>query len=74
MLNILKYALLGTAGVAMLIMDTASAQSTGSTNPNQFNPAISLILDGRYTNADNDADAYDRIRAGRTGPDIISHI
>lgn len=43
---------LSVAGVASLPI-VAQAQSMGKIAGNEFNPAISLILDGRYTDIDN---------------------
>jgi len=37
----------------------AKTKTTSSTGQNSFNPAISLILDGRYADFDNDPDAYE---------------
>jgi hypothetical protein len=40
----------------------ATTEASGDSNPNAFNPAISLILNGSYSHHSLDADAY--VRAG----------
>ena len=37
----------------------AKPARTNSVAPNRFNPAVTLILDGRYANFDNDPEAYE---------------
>lgn len=59
MSNPLKYVLLCAGIVSLFITTTAQASPQPGNNANQFNPAISLILDGKYTNLDNDAEAYE---------------
>ena len=49
MKNILPMAI----GVALIMSQNALAQNTGKITGTEFNPAISLILDGRYTDIDS---------------------
>jgi hypothetical protein len=53
-----NYVLLSAGCIALSVASGANAQGAGP-GTNQFNPAISLILDGKYASLDNDADAYE---------------
>ena len=61
MLKLSKHCLLGAGCIALSISSSVQAASAqgGGISSNQFNPAISLILDGKYANLDNDAEAYE---------------
>jgi hypothetical protein len=49
----------GCLAVSFFAPPQAEAQAGGGISSNQFNPAISLILDGKYAKLDNDAEAYE---------------
>lgn len=54
--------------VCALPVATAHAEYLGNVSGNSFNPAISLILDGKYTRYDNDPEDY-RIPGFQLGPE-----
>ncbi len=49
----MKVTLFAVALPLLTLFNAAHAESTGKISGNEFNPAISLILDGRYTDIDN---------------------
>lgn len=50
----------GLAPDADLAADTSASPASDASNPNAFNPAISLVLNGSYTSHSLDPDAYER--------------
>ena len=59
MLNASKLVLLSAGIMALSIATATHASPQSGSSANQFNPAISLILDGKYASFDNDAEAYE---------------
>ncbi|MCN4144239.1 MAG: hypothetical protein LC437_03955 [Thiohalomonas sp.] len=45
--------------VEQVVNKIENTKSTSSAGQNNFNPAVSVILDGRYADYDNDPDAYE---------------